>query len=321
MVIKRKIYIFFLIFFLLVAGGLSGCQSSYPEISLEPAEDTEATTAPTPQYQPSPPEYGDEETFLRLSIAPVTSPPQTRENYRKLLSYLPEQLDFPVELVLRTTHAEINQLLKTEHCDAALIGSWSYVEMEESGIIERLVVPEIKGERSRHSYIIVPADSEIENLEDLQNRDFVFTDPMCFSGKQYAVYLLQEMGKTPESFFSDYIYSYSHYNSIIAVAENWVTAAAVDSNVYQQLLEEDPALEDKVKIIDKSPPIGNPPVVINSQLPPELQEKIKETFLAMHEDEEGQKALKEMNIDRFVRGNSKDYDTLREIKAKLEGES
>lgn len=297
------------------------CQSSHPEISLEPAEDTEATTAPTPQYQPSPPEYNADEPFLRFSIAPVVSPPQTRENYRKLMSYLPEQLDRPVELVLRTTHAEINQLIKTEHCDAALVGSWSYVDMEGSADIERLVVPEIKGERKKHSYIIVSADSDIEDLEDMRNRKFVFTDPLSFSGKQYVVYLLKEMEETPETFFSEYIYSYSHYNSIISVAEDWVTAAAVDSSVYKQLLEDDPELEDQVKIIAQSPPVGNPPVVVSSQLQPELREKIKETFLSMHETEEGQKALEEMNVERFVEGSSEDYEAIREIMNKLEGES
>ncbi len=309
---KMKRYFYWFLPLLLLAGTVVGCEPAYPEISLKHPEDIEVVTAPTPQYRPNiPVSFGLEVPFVRMAIAPVVSLTMTRGNYRKLPAYLPEKLQQPVELVFRSTYAEINQLIIRKLVDVALIGNWSYVELSESGDVELLGIPQINGQTKHHSYIIVPAESNIYNLEDLKDEKFIFTDPLSFPGKLYVLYRLAQMGETPDSFFAEYIYSYSHDSSIIAVAERWVNAAAVDSLVYDNLVEINPELKKKIRIIDSSPPLSNPPLVISTKIQPELQQKLKDTFLSMHLNEEGQKALAEMGVERFVPGQDEDYDMIR----------
>ncbi len=300
--------------FLLLMALIGGCTERYPELNLKPPEDIDTVAAPTPQYHPQAPfSFGPEAPFVRFAIAPVVAPVQAREEYRGLLTYFPEQFGRPIEMVLRPTHAEINQLLRQNLVDIALVGSYSYLELEASGDVELLAVPKRNGRVHHNAHIIVPEESKIKTLEDLRGRRFVFTDSLSFPGKLYTVRKLEELGETPASFFSDYIFSYSHENSIIAVAEEWVDAASVCSLVYEHLVKENPELEDRIRIIESSPPVGNPPLVINSSAEEEFKRELEEFFLSMHEDSQGREALEEMRIEEFVPGVAVDYNRLRQM--------
>ena len=311
---KTRGCIFRLLPLLLLAILATGCGVSYPEISIKPPNDLDTITVPTPQYRPDVNVPLDSEIpFIRLALAPVFIQPQTQVYYRNLPAYLAENLNQPVDLVFRLTYAEVDQMIKQGLVDIALIGNQSYVELKATEDVELLVIPQIKGQTRHHSYIIVPAGSSNYHFEDLRDGKFIFTDPLSFSGKLYVLHLLDRIGETSDTFFSDHIYSYSHDSSVIAVAEGWVEAAAVDSLVYDSLIEENPELAEKIRIISVSPSVSNSPVVVNSGVPEALRQNLKEIFLMMHESEAGQKALAEIRVERFVAGEDEDYNTIREI--------
>lgn len=313
---KRQFRFFFFALTMLIIFS-PGCQpdADYPELSLEPSENADNNNGESELSQedmssPSP---------LRLAIAPVVSPPKTREYYQELLTYLPEKLDRPIELELRSTYSEVNQLIEQGEVDAALICTWSYVELKDDGYIDLLVIPQIKGQTRYHSHIIVPTGSPFAGLEDLHQEKFAFTDPLSFSGRLYVLSRLQQMNETPGTFFQDYIFTYSHDNSVFAVAEGLVKAASVDSLVYDYLVELDVSLGEKIMVIESSPPVGNPPLVVGANIDPDLRQQLKDIFLTMHNDEAGQKALAEMRVERFVEGADKEYDYIRDILETKEG--
>ena len=64
-------------------------------------------------------------------------------------------------------------------------------------------------------------------------------------------YQLSLLGEAPVSFFSRYLFTYSHDTSIMAVADKLVDGAAVDSLVYDQLVAGKPELVSKTKIITR----------------------------------------------------------------------
>ncbi|MEW6523622.1 MAG: phosphate/phosphite/phosphonate ABC transporter substrate-binding protein [Bacillota bacterium] len=317
---SRKHPVALLILPLVLAALLTGCRSSYPQLNLRPPEGVDAVSVPTPQLRvPTSRRFGPEVPYVRLAIAPVMSPSQTRQDFRRLLAYLPGQLDHPVELVLRPTYAEISHLIAQRLVDVALVGNWSYVDIEGSHEVELLAVPQVDGQIEHRSYIIVSAKSSIFGLEDLRDERFLFTDPLSFSGRLYVLYRLAELGETEETFFSRSLYSYNHHSSIMAVAEGWVTAAAVESSVYRRLIHESPGLEEKIRIIEVSPLVGNSPVIACTKLPQELRDRLRDVLLHMHEDPEGQKALAEMRIERFMPVGDELYDPVRQMRKTIMG--
>ncbi len=257
------------------------------------------------------------ESILRVAIAAVVSPTETLKSYGDLVSYIGQELHQPVEIIQRSTYAETNDLVRSRYVDFAFVCSLAYVLGNEEFDMELLVVPEVGGRTVYHSYIIVPADSQVETIEDLQGKFFAFTDPLSNSGRLSPTYMLQNMKYTPEDFFDKYIFTYSHDNSIKAVADRLVDGAAVDSLVYDYIASKEPLISAKTRIIHVSPPYGMPPVVTHPALDSEIKARFRGLLLNLNEHDTGQKILNDLMIDRFVLGSEASYDTIRSMKNEL----
>jgi phosphonate transport system substrate-binding protein len=288
---------------------LAACQTApYPRVSL--AEQTPAleVNAEEPRKLP-----------LRVAVAAVISPQATFETYEPLLEYLSARLDRPVQLLQRGTYAEINELIRTGGADVAFVCGGAYVEAQHEFGMELLVAPQVRGETTYYSYIIVPADSSAQALADLRGKRFAFSDPLSNSGYLAPLWLLYQMKETPDKFFSSTIFTYSHDNSIRAVAEHVVDGAAVDSLVYEYVIAHDPTFSDKTRVIAKMGPFGIPPVVVHPQIAPDLKDEIRAALLEAHTTPKGQQALAVLMIDRFVIVDDSVYDSIRMMAATLRG--
>jgi phosphonate transport system substrate-binding protein len=250
---------------------------------------------------------------LRVAVAAVSSPKGTLQSYGALFDYLAEKLERPVELIQRGTYAEINDLIRSANIDLAFICTNAYVQGHREFGLELLATPQVRGQPVYYSYIIVPADSQAKSLADLRGRVFAFTDPMSHTGRLVPTYLLGQMGETPDSFFSSYLFTYSHDNAIKAVADRLVDGAAVDSLVYDFAVARDPEIAARTRVIYKSPAYAAPPVVVHPALNPQLKAQLQELFVTMHQDEKGRQILQDLLIDRFVVLGDEAYDSVRQV--------
>lgn len=253
------------------------------------------------------------EQVLRVAVASVISPKGTITSYSDLVSYLGRRLQMRAELVQRASYVETNDLVRQGKVDVALVCSGAYVAGSRDGSMELLVAPQVSGRTVYYSYIIVPKESPVQEIRQLRGKVFAFTDPLSNTGRLAMVYLLHQMGERPETFFQKVIYTYSHDNSLKAVADRLVDGAAVDSLVYHFALAREPSLEEKIRVIHQSPPYGIPPVVVPSRLDPERKSRLRQIFLTMHQDPEGQAILANLMIDRFVLLDDSAYASIREM--------
>ena len=147
----------------------------------------------------------------------------------------------------------------------------------------------------------------------MRGTTFAFTDPISNSGRLYPLYLLESEGENPDSFFGHHIYTFSHDNSIRAVAEGLVDAAAVDSLVYEQLYHRDPEYFRNIDVLQVSQPFGIQPLVVHPLLEEELKERLRAFFLTLHENLRGQEILHHLGFDQFDVQDDSAYDSIREI--------
>lgn len=250
---------------------------------------------------------------MRVAVAAILSPQSTIHTYDRLAEYLSAALDRPVELVQRATYAETNELIRTRQVDLAFICTGAYVRGQREFGMDLLVVPQVGGKTTYQSYIIVPANSPAQQWEDLRGSVFAFTDPLSLSGYLAPLALLKSGSETPEGFFSRTLFTYSHDNSVRAVAEGWVDGAAVDSLVYEALLEQDPFYRDRTRVLWESEPFGVPPVVAPRGLDPDLRGHLRAVLLEMDRSREGREVLALLGVDRFVPGDESLYDSAREV--------
>jgi len=247
------------------------------------------------------PDYPLSETSsFRVAVGAMISPRETVVHYYQLLDYLAGNLDKSIHLVQRKTYGEINKLIGTGQIDLAFICSGPYATGKDIYGFEALAVPQIRGKHFYRSYLIVQKDSPYNKLSDLKGRIFAFTDPDSNTGKLVPTYWLSQRGETPNNFFDKTIYTYSHDNSIMAVATALVDAATVHEQIWEYYNDRDPVYTSQTRIIKKSLSFGNPLMVASSQLPDPLKERMRHLLITMHRNGEGQKILSELMIDRFV---------------------
>ena len=100
-------------------------------------------------------------------------------------------------------------------------------------------------------------------------------------------------------FFNRTTYTYSHDNSILAVAKGLVDGATIDGHKWEFYNAKNPYFTSKTRVIKKSDLFGSPPLVASSFLKPQLKSSIQKVILTMHKSENGKKILDNLIIDRF----------------------
>lgn len=237
---------------------------------------------------------------LRVSVAAMMSPSGTFQSYGKLLDRLGAELGVGVEFVQRRTYRETNDLLSAGSLDVAFICTGGYLELELSGRhVELLAVPIVRGAMTYQSVIIVPAGSPVAKFAALAGKRFAFTDELSLSGYAWPMWLARQEGHDPLRFFSNTYFTRSHDRSVDSVAKGVVDAAAVDSVILEDMLAATPGLSGKVRILQRSEPLGMPPVVASTRLDKKTREAVRRWLVTLHEQPEGRELLDQIGLDRF----------------------
>ena len=114
------------------------------------------------------------------------------------------------------------------------------------------------------------------------------------------------------NFFGAVTYTGNHLNSIQAVVQGNVDAAAVSSSTLRDQIEKGNVEEDSFKIIHKSDYIPGSPVCIQKDLPEELKQMVEEFLLAYDDEAYFGGANK-----GYVAIEDSDYDIIRELQQKF----
>ena len=301
----KKVACIFRLFIVAVTIALTGCgaESTYKFVDF-----SETVKVDQPQSQNLKPET------LRVAVAAMVSPKETFVYYQELLKYIGDKLNNDIQLIQRKTYNEINELLMKGEIDLAFICTGPYAMGKEKYGFEALATPLVRGEPFYQSYLIVNKESPFQKFNELRAHIFAFTDPDSNTGYLVPKYWLSKMGERPESFFSTVNYTYSHDNSILAVARSLVDGATVDGHIWEYYNIRNPVHTSKTRIIKKSELFGSPPLVASSYLRPKLKTEIRNLIFEMHQNPQGNRILEELMIDRFVSPKESWYDSARHLR-------
>ena len=252
---------------------------------------------------------------LTVAIAGMVTPEEGLEYYQELSRYVARKAGLDLHLFHKAEYAEVNEMLEQRKVDMAFVCSGPYVSGHDAFGLELLAAPQVGGAPQYYSYLIVPATSTVGSLEGLRGKTFAFTDPQSNTGRIVPTYLVSKIGSTPDRYFGKVFYTYSHDNSIKAVATGAADGAAVDSLIWEYSQAHDPTYTSKTRVILKSDPFGSPPVVVHPDLDPVLKARLRDALLSAHEDPEGRAILDKMGIERFAPTDDGAYDTIRAMNA------
>lgn len=250
-----------------------------------------------------------------IGVIPAQTEGEMAGAMESLQAVLNEAIEQEVSLEVYPDYNGVVEALNYDQIDMAYLGPLTYVIAHAEGGAEAVITQLVDGEPFYHSYIITQADSELESIDDLvanaSELDFAFGDPSSTSGALIPSIELQEQGvyeSENETDFNSIRFTGSHDATALAVQNGQVDAGAIDSAIYNQLVESGAIDGEQLKVIWESEPLFQYPWAVHPDVEEETVEQLKEAFLAI-EDEE---ILNAFGASGFTEATNEDYESIRQ---------
>ena len=253
---------------------------------------------------------------LRVGLIPNQNPESVEANYEPFGEYLSEQLGREVELTVPVSYGAVVEAMVNDELDLAYFGGLTYVQARNRGEVTPLVTesnPET-GDTTYRSVIIVPAESEIEEVSELEGRDFAFGSVSSTSGSLYPAIMLRNAGIDYRTDLGNFNYTNGHDATAQAVANGQVDAGGVEDRILYRLQDEGTIDRDSVRVIDESEPIQGYPWVVRNALTDDLKMDIAQAFL----DIDDPAILDLLRAEGYERIEAGDYDYVEDQATELD---
>ena len=257
---------------------------------------------------------GDEP--LRVGLIPNENPEEVEAQYQPLEDYLKKELGREVELSVPTTYNAVVEAMVSGELDLAYFGGLTYVQARQRADVHPLFteVNPRTGTTKYRSVIIVPADSNVQKVEDLEGKDFAFGSVSSTSGSLYPAIMLNQAGLDYRTDLGEFVYTGGHDTTAQAVANGRVAAGGLEDRILYDLQEEGIIGKDKVRVIEESDPIEGYPWVVRDDLADRDEQALTEAYLNI----EDPKLLDLLRAEDYEKVQASDYDYVEEQARKLD---
>jgi phosphonate transport system substrate-binding protein len=257
---------------------------------------------------------GDEP--LQVGLIPNENPEEVEAQYQPLEDYLKKELGREVELSVPTTYNAVVEAMVSGELDLAYFGGLTYVQARQRADVHPLFteVNPRTGTTKYRSVIIVPADSDIENVEDLEGKDFAFGSVSSTSGSLYPSIMLADAGLDYRTDLGEVVYTGGHDTTAQAVANGRVAAGGLEDRILYGLQEDGIIEKGKVRVIEESDPIEGYPWVVRDALSDKDEQALTDAFLGI----EDPKLLDLLRAEDYQKVQAGDYDYVEEQARKLD---
>jgi len=251
------------------------------------------------------------------------------ERYNPFVNYLSKELGVKVTLRVANDYAAVIEGQRAGNIHIGYYGPASFARARLTGVKTDAFVIDVNSDGSKGYYSVfyVLAKSPYQKIEDLKGKNLGLVDPNSTSGNNMPRFKLNQLGIDPDAYFSKVIFTGSHENAVLALAQGTVDVAANwwnsedDSNLTRMLNKDMVKSSDgktltkaDFRIIGKSDMIINSPYAYLSDLPDDMKAAIKQAFLdAATKDPEAFKKLSDGKNRPWEPVATADYDKTIEL--------
>jgi phosphonate transport system substrate-binding protein len=246
-----------------------------------------ATIAQAQDYKAKYPE-------LTFAVVPAENASGVIDRWTPFADYLSKQLGVKVTLRVANDYAAVIEGQRAGNIQIAYYGPASFSRARVTGVKTDAFAIDVNSDGSKGYYSVfyVLAKSPYQKLEDLKGKNLGLVDPNSTSGNNMPRFKMNQMGVSDaETYFGKVVFTGSHENAVLALAQGTVDVAANwwnaddDSNLTRMLSKgmvknTDGTLMKKedFRIIVKSDLIINSPYAYLTELPDDLKAAIRKAF-------------------------------------------
>ena len=244
---------------------------------------------------------------ITFAVIPAENGSGVNERFAPFINYLSKELGIKVNLRVANDYAAVIEGQRAGNIQLAYYGPAAFARARLTGVKTDAFVIDVNADGSKGYYSVfyVLANSPYHELSDLRGKNLGLVDPNSTSGNNMPRFKMNQMGVDPDTYFSQVLFTGSHENAVLALAQGTVDVAANwwnaedDSNLTRMLAknmvktsEGTPLKKEDFRIIVKSDLIINSPYAYLSDLPEDMKAAIKQAFLdAPQKDSEAFKKL------------------------------
>ncbi|MBH0173193.1 phosphate/phosphite/phosphonate ABC transporter substrate-binding protein [Fictibacillus sp. 23RED33] len=261
----------------------------------------------------------NKDEVFTIGVIPAQTEGEMKGALDKLQKVLSEKMDREVKITSYPDYNGVVEAMNYDKIDMAYFGPLTYVVAHEESGAKAIVTQLIKGEPFYYSYLITHKDSKYSNLEDMvsdaKNVKFAFGDPSSTSGSLIPSIKLKDEGiyrSESDSDFNNVRFTGSHDATALAVQNKQVDVGAIDSAIYDKLIEEGTIDGDQFKVIWKSEKLFQYPWAVSKSTDEKTMKKLQEIFLDIKDKE----ILDAFGATGFTKAANKDYESIRKAAIK-----
>lgn len=258
----------------------------------------------------------EEYTELLMGFVPSSDAENIADNAQPLADYLEEALGMPVTAQVTTDYVGLVEAMRTGQTQIGFLPAFGYVQAAERGDVE-VVAKSIRfGSGSYVAQYNVPADSEIQDFDDLVNSEglvwafpgYSSTSGYLFPGVEFLNAGIDDL----EGKFQ-HLEVQGHDNALLQLLDGNADFATTFDDARGNLSDEVPNIEDEIRVIGYTDPIPNDTVSLYGGMPEDLKEEITNAFLSIADNEEALEAMHEIyEWDGIEVAEDSEYDIVRD---------
>lgn len=223
---------------------------------------------------------------LRFAVGPFQPiSGDTKRAYEPFFRHLAETLGREYDLVVTTDWAGIAVALANKQVDIAWMGPWGYVLASNEGGANAIATVKYNGKPIYHSIIVARPATRIDKWpDDAKGLRIAFADAGSTSGWLIPTHWFMTQKIDPRTYFR-YRDGASHAAQVLSVVNEQMDLATDFDRNLNSLIDRGAVKVDQVKIVWKSDPLPNDPLVVRADFDSALTRKVQDAVLAITEEQ------------------------------------
>ena len=265
----------------------------------------------------------DDPANLRFAISAGGNGLERHRHFKPVLDYLRERTKKKVEIYIPASYDSTTQGLADRWIDVAAYTASAYLTAREAEpAIEPFAAyarmpghlqPEAPG---YELVLIAKKDSRFDKLRATKGATLGLVEQNSPTGDLLPrIALAEAVAGDLEKYFSKVVYTGGNDLSTIAVLEGKLDVAVVESDKFDEMVDNEMVLLESFNVLWRSPVIPADPMVYRAGLCEALKKQISDAFLTLHTQYQARDFLKKHKAGRMMPVSDASYRLLRDVRA------
>jgi len=238
-----------------------------------------------------------------LAVVPYELPLAARKDWMPIVQHLSKRLDADIELRVYRTFTAFEGELFQGTPDFAFINPYhQLIAYRRHGYL-----PLVRSGQPLRGILVVPKDSPVTSLKDLDGKTIAFPSPNAFASSLYMRALLAE--REHLRFNPRYLDSHNEVYRHVMLDE-----AQAGGSTAVTLAHERPELQSQLRVLYVTPPTVSHPLTVHPRVPAAVRAAMTQAILELDTQAEGKNKLARAQLSApLIADQQRDYQPLEQL--------